>query len=338
MWDFPLFPESASNLAGRVDAVYFALVLFMAVIIALVCFLVVFFSVRYRKGSRHNRAMKPASALVELVWSIPLFTVALGIFTWAGKVYFDMRTMPDSALQIYVFAKQWMWKFEHADGRREINDLHLPVGEAVRLTMTSEDVIHSLYIPAFRVKMDVLPDTYHEQWFTPTRVGTYHLFCAEYCGTEHSQMRGRVIVMSRGDYQEWLAGRGIAAGNEVLGEMTGADLLDHFRCLTCHEAGGAIQAPSLTGIWGRRVPLSDGTSVIVDEQYVRESILEPQAKVVAGYPPVMPTYRGQISESQISQLIEFIRKSGVNRATAETSPAPVDGNVGGGQSDTGERK
>ncbi|MEX2027380.1 MAG: c-type cytochrome, partial [Pirellulaceae bacterium] len=195
----------------------------------------------------------------------------------------------------------WMWKVQHPGGKREINELHLPVGGPVKLRLISEDVIHSLYVPAFRVKQDVLPARYTTMWFTPNRIGTYRLFCAEYCGTNHSRMTGRVIVMSPTDYAAWLEGR--TRGEFVSGEQ----LFEQFRCNTCHFAGPGARGPALEGLFGSQVPLADGRLIEADENYLRESIVDPRAKVVTGFQPIMPTYQGQLGEEQILQLIGYIK-------------------------------
>jgi len=329
VWNFPLIPDQASSIAPRVDAVYIALVGFTGFIIVLVCALVIFFSVRYRRDSKHSRRQgRNVGFLIELAWSVPLFVIAIVIFVWAGRVYFDMRTIPEESMNIYVLGKQWMWQFEHADGRREMNNLHVPVNETIKLTMTSQDVIHSMYVPAFRIKMDVRPDVYSETWFKPTKVGTYHLFCAEYCGTEHSLMRGRITVMERDEYQEWLAGQ-LASTAQASSDLSGAALLDSLNCNSCHQPGGAIECPPLESIFGTMVELAGGSRVRADEQYIRESILSPNAKITAGYEPLMPTYRGTITESQIARVIEYLRES----AAAESDDAANGTNAGTDETD-----
>jgi cytochrome c oxidase subunit 2 len=240
---------------------------------------------------------------LELVWSVIPLGISMIFFFWGAALYFKMQNAPENATPLYVVGKQWMWKIQHPEGQREINELHVPVGVPVKLIMTSEDVIHSFYVPAFRVKMDVLPGRYTELWFTPTVVGEYRLFCTEYCGTKHAGMGGRVIVMEPADYQAWLAG---APPGETL-EEAGGRLFKQFNCNTCHEQGPRARGPALENILGRVVQLEGEGRVTVDDAYLRESILQPSAKVVAGYESVMPSYQGQISEEGILQLIAYVK-------------------------------
>jgi cytochrome c oxidase subunit 2 len=225
------------------------------------------------------------------------------MFTWGASIYFNESRPPDNALDIYVVGKQWMWKLEHLGGQREINELHIPVGRAVRLTMTSEDAIHSFFVPAFRTKQDAVPGRYTTTWFTPTKAGKYHLFCAEYCGTNHSRMGGWVYVMAPRDYEAWLSG-GTSGGS--LAE-NGQKLFDELACGNCHKPDGSGRCPSLTGLFGKTVQLAGGGTVQADEGYIRESILQPQAKIVAGYGPIMPTFQGLVTEEGVTQLIEYIK-------------------------------
>jgi cytochrome c oxidase subunit 2 len=242
----------------------------------------------------------------------------LGMFGWGAKVFFDLHRPPANATEYFVVGKQWMWKFQHPTGNREINELHVPVGAPVRLTMTSEDVIHSFYVPAFRSKSDVIPGRYSSLWFQATKTGTFPLFCAEYCGAEHSRMIGQVVVMEPRDYEAWLV-RGASAQTVV---ASGADLFGALSCNTCHRTDSAARAPQLIGIYGREVTLADGAKVTADDNYLRESILNPAAKVVAGYQPVMPTFKGQISEEQLLQLLNYIK-------SMAAAPTPQQATLGG---------
>ncbi len=300
----PLFPDQASSVARKVDALYFYLtgvtVFFSVVIFSLVFY----FAIRYRRRSE-DELPKPihGSLKLEIVWSVVPLALTMVMFFWGATLYYHMRRPPADATQLFVVGKQWMWKIQHPDGQREINELHVPIGRPIKLTMTSEDVIHSFFIPAFRIKMDVLPGRYTELWFTATRPGEYHLFCAEYCGTKHSGMRGRVVVMEPADYENWLAG---SPSGETL-EQAGGRLFRQFNCHTCHEAGPTSRGPSLHEIFGKSVRLKSGATVTADEGYLRESILLPNAKVVAGFEPVMPTYQGLVSEEQVMQLIAYIK-------------------------------
>jgi cytochrome c oxidase subunit 2 len=206
-------------------------------------------------------------------------------------------------MQIYVVGKQWMWKVQHMEGRREINELHVPIGRPIKLTMTSEDVIHSFYLPAFRTKLDVVPGRYGEMWFEPTKTGKFHLFCAEYCGTKHSGMIGEVVVMEPSEYQTWLSG-GVPEGSLA---STGAKLFADLACNTCHRPDAQGRGPVLEGLFGKTVALQSGETVTVDEAYVRESILTPAAKITGGFQPIMPTFQGLVTEEQLLALVEYVK-------------------------------
>jgi cytochrome c oxidase subunit 2 len=247
---------------------------------------------------------------IEAIWiGIPLF-ISLCLFVGATFVFFDLYDAPDNAAEIYVLGRQWMWELRHPEGKREINELHLPLGRAVRLTMTSEDVIHSFFVPAFRVKFDVLPGRYTTAWFKPTKPGKYHLFCAEYCGTLHSGMIGWVYVMDPPEYQAWLSG---GAGEGSLASR-GAKLFQDLACANCHKTDGSGRGPSFEGLFGSTIELEGKQKTTVDETYLRESILTPQAKIVAGYQPIMPTFQGLVTEDQLLQLIEYIKSTGKKAA------------------------
>jgi cytochrome c oxidase subunit 2 len=240
------------------------------------------------------------------------------LFVWGAKVFIHLRTEPADAREYFATAKQWMWKIQHPEGHREINTLHVPINVPIKLTMTSEDVIHSFFVPAFRVKQDVLPGRYTSVWFEATKVGSYHLFCAEYCGTEHSLMIGKVIVMPQDEYQDWLAG-------EVAGQppaQAGEQVFEKYVCNSCHSDDGSGRGPSLVGIYGKEVALADGKTIVVDEEYLRESILLPNAKTVAGYQPLMPTYQGQINEAGVMQLIAYMKT--LTEGGEEATEAPAD--------------
>jgi cytochrome c oxidase subunit 2 len=317
--NFPLLPPSASTLSGDVDAVYLFGVAVATVFSVLIFCAVLFLAVRFRRRSPDEHGT-PERALIwlEIAWSVIPLVIMLGMFGWGAKVFFDLHRPPANATEYFVVGKQWMWKFQHPTGNREINELHVPMGSPVRLTMTSEDVIHSFYVPAFRSKSDVIPGRYSSLWFQATRTGTFPLFCAEYCGAEHSRMIGQVVVMEPRDYEAWLV-RG-ASGQTVV--ASGADLFGALSCNTCHRTDSAARAPQLTGIYGREVTLADGAKVTADDNYLRESILNPAAKVVAGYQPVMPTFKGQISEEQLLQLLNYIK-------SLAAAPAPQQATLGG---------
>jgi cytochrome c oxidase subunit 2 len=303
MWNFPLLPERASTTAGQVDALFYVLVAVTAFFSLVILIALVYSAVRYRKGSKASRAGAKNDYLpIELLWSGVPFVIAMVIFGWSAKLFVDMRVPPADAMEIYVVGKQWMWKVQHPQGNREINELHVPVGRPVKLIMTSQDVIHSFFIPAFRIKQDVLPGRYSTEWFQATQTGTFHLFCAEYCGTSHSGMIGSVIVMEQAEYEEWLAGK---AGATMA--SSGEQLFQQFGCQTCHRRDTGQRGPSLEGLWNTQVKLANGSTVVADQEYVRESILNPGSKIVAGYPQIMPAYRNQLSQDQVNQLIEYIR-------------------------------
>jgi cytochrome c oxidase subunit 2 len=246
------------------------------------------------------------------------------MFVWGASVYFALARMPDEALDIYAVGKQWMWKFQHREGQREINELHVPVNTPVRVILTSEDVLHDLYFPSFRTKIDAIPGRYTQLWFNATDVGTYHIFCAEYCGTRHSGMIGRVVVMPQNEYEAWLGG-GATEGTLA---QRGEKLFSQFACITCHRADSQGRGPLLNGVFGHAVSLASGNTVIADAAYVRESILNPTAKVVAGFAPIMPTFQGQVSEEQLLALTEYIKSLPSSQqvpgaqAPPPTAPAP----------------
>jgi cytochrome c oxidase subunit 2 len=304
MFGIPLFPERASTIADEVDALYFFLVGLSGFFSILIAVLVVAFAIRYRRRHRDEvGAQVHGGLLLEVGWSVIPFILAMVIFFWGARVFLAMASIPAETLNIYVVGKQWMWKVQHATGQREINELHVPVGRPVKLVMTSEDVIHNFFIPAMRVKADVIPGRFTQMWFEPTKPGTYQIFCAEYCGTQHSGMIGQVVVMEPSAYQTWLSG-GAAEGSLA---STGEKLFSDLACNTCHRPDSRGRGPVLAGVFGHPVQLQDGTLVTADESYVRESIMQPAAKVTAGFQPVMPAFQGLISEEQVLALIEYIK-------------------------------
>lgn len=324
--NLPLFPERASTVAGQVDSLYFFLVGVSGFFATAIALLIVFFSVRYRRRETRELAPTSAGALpLEIAWTVIPFLIAMFIFVWAASLFVSMRRAPDNALQVYVVGRRWMWKVQHLEGRREIDELHVPIGRPILLTMTSEDVIHDFFVPAFRVKQDVVPGRYTTMWFEATKAGTYHLFCAEYCGTQHSHMIGQVIAMEPADYQAWLAGATGGAATGVSMAEAGRDLFVQLGCETCHKTGDQGRGPSLAGIAGTRVELADGGAVVADDSYLRESILDSQAKVVRGFQPIMPTYKGLVSEDQLVQLIEYIKSLGSPARVASAAGAPSAG-------------
>ena len=300
---FNMFPENASTYASQVDYIYVYLLLVCTVVALGVVVAIVYFSIKYARNATHTAIQQvEGNNMLEITWSVIPLLIMLTMFGWGAWLYMRMTTPPKGALDFYVVGKQWMWKLQHPTGQREINELHVPVGRAVKLVITSEDTIHSFFVPAFRIKKDAVPGRYNTAWFRATRIGSFHLFCAEYCGTEHSKMIGRVVVMEPEEYQVWLAG-GPTPESPVL---AGEKLFTELNCVTCHRPDSAGRGPVLNGIFGRPVGLASGERVVADEAYVRESIMSPAAKVVAGYQPVMPTYLGQVSEEQLIALIAYI--------------------------------
>jgi cytochrome c oxidase subunit 2 len=299
---FRLFPDQASIFAGQVDQLYAFLIAVSGFFTALIVVLVVGFAYRYRRiPGREAEQPKPALGL-ELLWTLVPSILVLIMFVWGSVLFLGQTTPPKGAQDIYVVGRQWMWKVQHPNGRREINELHVPVGRAVKLTIASQDVIHSFYIPAFRVKQDAVPGQYRTMWFEATRPGEYHLFCAEYCGTNHSHMTGRIVVMQDIDYQQWLGGYTQRTPAEE-----GRELFVQFDCVSCHESGVRQRGPVLGNVYGKQEQLEGNRTVLVDESYIRESVLDPKTQIVRGYEPVMPTYRGQLTEEQILALIAYIK-------------------------------
>ena len=291
-------------MAVRVDELYFFLLALAVFFSVLIAGLIVYFAVRFhRKDPGSVGARIHGGMTLEVTWTVVPLLITMVIFVWGSSVYFAMAHPPDETLNIYVVGKQWMWKFQHLDGQREINELHVPVGRAVKLIATSEDVIHDFFVPAFRVKADVIPGRYVTIWFHATKPGRYRLFCAEYCGTRHSGMIGEVVAMDPSEYQAWLSG-GTAEGSLA---SAGAKLFQDLACNTCHRADAQGRGPVLDGLFGKTVRLQSGETVTVDEAYVRESILHPTAQVASGFQPIMPTFQGIVSEEQLLELVEYVK-------------------------------
>jgi cytochrome c oxidase subunit 2 len=309
MLNFPVLPTGSSTIAGHVDALMlyvFLVAVFFATLIAL---LIIVFAFRYHHSTGADRSNPQHSNLtIELIWTGIPVALVMTMYVWGARVFLQMEQPPANAIPMYVVGKQWMWKMQHAEGRREINELHIPVGYPIKLLMTSEDVIHSFFVPAFRVKQDVLPGRYTSIWFQATEPGEFHLFCAQYCGTSHSGMVGKIIAMPPADYERWLIGAAAPSTKALNPTMitAGASLFKDFKCGDCHKSDNSGKAPRLEGLFGRKVELEGGQSVVADENYIRESILQPNAKVVKGYKPVMPTFQGQLEEEEILQLITYI--------------------------------
>ena len=303
-----LFPEQASTLAPQTDALFLFLLGITAFFVVLIAGSINVFMVYYRRRDPH--AIPPpihGSLALEVVWSVIPFILVMIVFFWGARLYATIARPPDDSINIDVVGKQWMWKIQHMEGRREINELHIPVGKPVKLTMTSEDVIHAFYVPAFRTKQDAVPGRYSTTWFEATKAGSYHLFCAEYCGTIHSGMIGRVVAMEPAEFQAWLQSGEAGALPALTPVAAGQALFQAQGCSSCHAAGSGQRGPVLAGLFGSTVRFEDGGSAVVDETYLRESIVRPQAHLVAGYQAIMPTYEGLLSEENLMQLIAYIK-------------------------------
>jgi cytochrome c oxidase subunit 2 len=320
--EVPLFPEQASTMAHRVDALFFFLCGVTGTMAILIAGLLCYFAFRYRRRRADERTPRIiGNDRLEWFWTIAPLFVFLAMFVWGASVYTSLTQPPPDAPEVYVVGKQWMWKIQHPDGQSEINKLTIPVDRPVKLTLTSEDVIHSFYVPAFRTKIDVIPGRYVQTWFHPTRTGSFHLFCAEYCGTSHSNMIGTVEVLDRDKYREWLDQK--AQGSLAL---KGRQLFLKLQCITCHSANAEARAPVLEDLYQKTVQLKNGRTVVADDAYLRESILYPEAKVVQGWEPLMPTFKGQVDEEELIQLLAFIKslRPGQTPVRNEEFPPPLD--------------
>jgi len=301
--DFPLFPEQASSVSPLVDGLYLGLVVITGVVSLLIWIAIFYLAIKYRRRPDNELAQEQEPPVfLEMAWTIIPTIIFICIFVAGAWVFFRINRVPANALEVYATGRQWMWKFQHPTGQREINSLHVPVGRPVKITMASEDVIHSLWFPAFRVKADVIPNRFRTMWFEATKVGTYHIFCAEYCGTQHSGMIGSVVVMEPTEYQRWLAG-----GSEGSLASQGEQLFAKYACNTCHMDMATGRGPVLAGLYGKSRPLVNGDVITADDNYIRESILNPAAKVAAGYQPIMPTFQGQVSEDDLIRLLAYVR-------------------------------
>ncbi len=303
-----LIPEQASTVAVSIDALFYTLLVLTVILTLGLIALLIFFAVRYRvqPGNELAKRVEP-SLKIEATWSLIPLIIMLAIFFWSAHVYMRMAVPPSNSMNLFVVGKQWMWKIEHPSGRMEINEMHVPVGQPVRLTMISQDVIHSFFVPAFRVKQDVLPGRYSTLWFQATQPGTYHLFCTQYCGTQHAAMVGDVIAMSAADYVNWEHG----STSNMSPEAAGRKLFETLTCVTCHRNDSLARGPQLDGLWNKKVLLEGGKTVVATEDYIRESILDPSAKIVKGFSNIMPSFRGRVSEDELMQLIAYIRSLGV---------------------------
>lgn len=331
-------PERASTFADRVDGLYFYLVGLTAFFTLLISLTIIFFVIKYRRRSQSEVPRPVAGSLkLETLWSVIPFLIAMSIFVWGTSVYFAQYRMPKDALEVYVVGKQWMWKIQHTTGQREINELHIPVGRKIKLIMTTEDVIHDFFVPAFRTKADVVPGRYTTVWFEATKPGRYHLFCAEYCGTNHSGMGGWVIAMDQTDFDQWLAG----GANQESAVSAGQKLFQSQGCTSCHGANGeGGKGPPLTGAFGSKVRLEGGEIVEANEDYIRNSIRNPQSQIVEGFrQPLMPTYyKEQLSEEHLLQILAYIKSLAPPKAQVNspaTAPAPKPAGASAAEGTTG---
>ena len=309
-----LFPREASTIAPWMDALYFFLLGMTITGVVLVLALILTFSLRYRKAVHPQPTQIEGSTLLEATWTIIPLGIFLICFVWGALLYFRIYNPPANAMNIYIVGKQWMWKAEHPGGQHEINALHVPVGQPIQLTMISQDVFHSFSIPDFRIKREVIPGRYSTVWFEATAPGTYHIFCTQYCGTNHSQMIGEVTVLSPDDYKKWTeestSGMSLAQNGERLFASMG--------CNACHSGGAAARGPNLAGVYGSQLQLASGSTVQVNEAYLRDAILNPSQHVTAGYAPIMPTYQGQISEDGLIDIVEYLKQLKTNYRVQQT--------------------
>lgn len=301
-------PSQSSNHAATVDNIYYFLywasvISFVAVIVALV-----FFVFKYKAKDKNDKALSQQdhSTVLEVAWTLPVFIVGAVAFYFGAVGFIDMKSPPDNAYEVNVTAYKWAWLFNYDTGASDGN-LHIPAGRPIKLVMSSDDVLHSFFVPAFRVKQDVVPGRYTTVWFEAKEAGEYQIFCTEYCGTKHSEMLAKVIVHEPADFEEWMK----KASNPYEG-MTpiaaGEKLVQERGCLACHSLTGAkIVGPTFKGAYGTERALTDGSKVVMDENYVRTSIVNPAGQVVAGYPPVMPTFQGKLTDQEISFIIAYLK-------------------------------
>lgn len=301
-----------SAYAGEVDALYHYLLAVSVFFTVAICAVIVYFAVKYRRRSDAERpAATKDGKLLEILGSVIPFVLVMVMFFWGAKLYFDARVPPGDSIEILVTGKQWMWKIQHPNGKREINDLHVPVGVPVKLTMTSEDVIHSFFLPSFRKKMDVVPGKYTQLWFMPTEVGRSHVFCAEYCGTEHSRMIGSLYVMPMEEYQAWLDTAGTGGSTAAAQDPVEAGkALWEVQCMAvCHTQKPGAIGPAFLGKVGTMRSLEDGTEILMDDNYLRDSMLNPNAHIAKGYQPAMTSFKGVLTGTQINNIIAYLKST-----------------------------
>jgi cytochrome c oxidase subunit 2 len=324
---FPLAPTQASEYAKQYDPLFYAITLLTIFFTVAVMSVVVFFAIRYKAGSKADRSRPQHENLkLEIAWSLPPLLLGLFIFAWGAALFVGVRRPPANALNIFVIGKQWMWHIQHPNGVREMNELHVPEGVPVKLTMISQDVIHAFYIPQFRVQYMVIPGRYTYEWFTATKPGRYYLFCAMHCGTQHSEMGGYVYVMPKAEYAAWLE-HGGSTPSPTIQTMAqkGEELYTQLNCMNCHGATDTERAPSLVGIYNKPVKVDNGSVATADDNYIRESIVNPYAHIVQGYTNTMPQYtagsKGQLSEEQLQEMVEYIKSLTPGTVPAQGSPS-----------------
>lgn len=301
---FPIFPPAASETAEKVDTLFSYMIAVCGLFLVAIAGVMTTFLLKYRRGKPAIRKQRTFSTTpLEITWTIVPLLVFLSFFVWGANIYFTQEHPPADSMTIHVIGKQWMWKIQQPNGAREIDELHVPVGRDVKLVMATEDVIHSFFMPAFRIKQDLVPGRYTTEWFRANTIGNFPLFCAEYCGADHSLMVGRVIVMTPQDYETWLARHRPAEPLVV----RGGRLFRTLGCSGCHMGSGVVRAPPLEGLYGKPVPLNNGNVVTANDQYLHDSILYPKRQIAAGYPDVMPSFEGQVSEEQIFDIVAYIK-------------------------------
>ncbi len=314
-----LWPPAASAIAVDTDHLILAWTALAFLLIAPVFVGMTWFAIHFREGKvAHREYREGRSHVLELGWIFIPFTLSLVFFVWGARIFDEDFHAPPDAMEISAIGKQWMWKFQHPGGQTEINALHVPVGQSVLIHEISQDVIHSLYVPAMRVQMETLPDRYTQLWFKPDRVGVYRLYCSEYCGTDHSNMDGLLYVMAPADYQAWLTRSGSSRTLAARGEK----LFSAYGCSGCHLPGATVRAPSLAGIYGKPVPMQAGGTVTADDTYIRDKILDPDSNKVAGYKQVMPSFKGKIPEDELTAIIAYVKSLGEGAGEAAGSTAP----------------
>ena len=319
---FPLRPDQASTIAHGIDHLYYFLTAVDLFFTALIFLTIFYFVIKYRRRAETKPTQIETNLPLEVTWTvIPLFICAL-IFLWGASLFIRYSRPPEASTEIFVVGKQWMWKLQHPEGPMEINELHVPLGRPIKLTMTSEDVIHGFYIPAFRIQKDVIPGRYTSIWFQATKTGQFHFFCNQYCGTNHAEMGGYVVVMTPADYEQWISG-GVRGESMV---AAGARLYEQLGCITCHGTG---KGPPFVNLYGSKVKLTDGTTVTADEDYIRGSILYPSAQIVEGYTALMPTFKGQVTEEQVLQLLAYIESLSSEAGKQPGKPATYSPNLEG---------